>query len=602
MTSKRKTKTPGDLLAAFAAVLGAALAGPAPLPLPLLSPPAAEADTKGIPQPELQGKIIRNVTVVVKPIFDDPDLGTLYRTANQLKIETREYVVRRELMFKEGDRYDDFVTRESERRLRSFRFLRNVAIVGKADGDYVDLEVAVQDTWTLVPQASFSSSSGSSNRSIGLAESNVAGFGKRLEILARESDNRQGTEFVYDDPRVWGTRNRLLGAFFDREDGERKVLFVGRPFFTLVDKFSWSTDIQDESVVGRLFEAGDESYIYRRNATIAGARYTLALGDASSLVRRYSLGVMLSDEEFSQAGPDDYEALNLDPNEVSNDPARLPENRRFYGPSIGYQFIEPDFVSMNYVDRFQRVEDYNLGNTGSIDLSLVPDFFGSSESAVIANVNRGGGVRFSPTSFLRAEAGLGSRILRDQLENTLVRGEVKFYNVLGSLFAGDRFLGKHTLAAGFFFDYGNDLDRDRQFVLGGEEALRGYKARAFTGDKRLAFNLEDRVHLVDDAFRLLSVGAAAFFDAGGATNETLGSILTDDLYSDVGVGLRIAFPRSSGGSIIRFDVAVPLRDGPDGTNAFEPRFVIGTGQVFGARLRSESVGVERSNVEVGFDR
>jgi outer membrane translocation and assembly module TamA len=78
--------------------------------------------------------------------------------------------------------------------------------------------------------------------------------------------------------------------------------------------------------------------------------------------------------------------------------------------------------------------------------------------------------------------------------------------------------------------------------------------------------------------------------------------VTDDLYADIGVGLRIGFPRSSSGGILRFDIAVPLRDGDDGTRSFEPRFLVSAGQLFSARLRSEAAGSEKSNVEVGLDR
>ena len=79
-------------------------------------------------------------------------------------------------------------------------------------------------------------------------------------------------------------------------------------------------------------------------------------------------------------------------------------------------------------------------------------------------------------------------------------------------------------------------------------------------------------------------------------------MLQNKMYGDVGVGLRIAFPRSSGGRVLRVDLAYPFRDGPDGSGALEARLVFIGGQPFGARLRSESLGAENANVGVGFDR
>jgi hypothetical protein len=101
---------------------------------------------------------------------------------------------------------------------------------------------------------------------------------------------------------------------------------------------------------------------------------------------------------------------------------------------------------------------------------------------------------------------------------------------------------------------------------------------------------------------LVSLGTAVFLDVGGATRGTLGSILQDELYGDAGVGLRIGFPRASGSGIIRIDLAVPMRDGPDGSQAFEPRIIASAGQLFSARLRSEQVGAENASVGIGFDR
>ena len=100
----------------------------------------------------------------------------------------------------------------------------------------------------------------------------------------------------------------------------------------------------------------------------------------------------------------------------------------------------------------------------------------------------------------------------------------------------------------------------------------------------------------------MSLGTAAFVDVGAASSNSLGDLFSQDVYSDVGFGLRFCFPRASGGGIVRVDVAVPLRDGPDGSKAGEPRIIFAAGQLFGARLRSELVGPENAAAKLGFDR
>lgn len=68
-------------------------------------------------------------------------------------------------------------------------------------------------------------------------------------------------------------------------------------------------------------------------------------------------------------------------------------------------------------------------------------------------------------------------------------------------------------------------------------------------------------------------GAAAFVDVGGTSDGALGDIFYNNLYANVGVGLRLAFPRSSGGKMLLLDVAFPMRDGPDGSAGLEVRVI-----------------------------
>jgi hypothetical protein len=556
-----------------------------------------------VSQPELQGRKIRSIDIVLLDVFDGDNLGSAYEIINKAKINTRKEVIARELRFKVGALYDEFTVRESARQLRTLRFFQNPMIRGFPVGEHeVDIVVTVKDTWTLIPQASLSRTSGKNGQSFGMAESNLLGYGKRVEVLKRDEDNRSSLETIWDDPRFLGTYNRFLAGYFDRSDGERTIILLNRPFLSFLDEYSWTLSSDYSNGIGRLFEDGDEDYIFRRRSLDLTSRYIVARGNPAQKRTRYSIGFQIFDDEFIQASDHDYELTDLDPKTVDNNPDRLAKDRRFIGPEFGFETIQPDFITMNYIDRFDRYEDYNLGYERSVTFLLAPKSLGSSTDALILNGNNSKGIRFSNKSFLRAELGFGTRIQSEDIQNTLVRGELKYFNVLGSTYLEKLFLGRHTLATQGFIDYGYDIDPDRQFLLGGDDGVRGYKARAFSGNKRFSINLEDRIHIADDVGRLVSFGLAAFIDAGGATNQSLGNLLTNRVYTDAGVGLRLGFPRSSGGGVIRLDLAVPLRNARDGSDQFAPRITIGAGQIFGSRLRSENLGTDRTNIEVGLDR
>ncbi len=568
-------------------------------------PSAPKANLAADPVPlwkTCDGKTVRLVNIEVADVFDGDDVAGLYAAANSLKINTKDSVIKREMILKPGDTCNSFKIQESARNLRSLKFIRNVAITPSIDGDFVDLNVRVQDTWTLVPQLGFSVGTGRKSQSYGIVESNVLGYGKQLEATSSEDQSRQTHELLYQDNRFLDSYNRFILAGYDRSDGTRSLVSLARPFRSLVEKSAWAVDADAGDTIGRLFANNTERYIFRQDKVDFGTRYFAASGDPQVRVKRFFVGYDYIDFDFSQADLQDYEDLDLDPNEVSNDPRDVPLDRRFSGPVFGVESITPNFVSMNYIDRFDRVEDYNLGPTSAASIMIAPKSLGSLEDSMLFNANHAFGDKFDRTSFYRTEFNISTRYQEETIENSLLHWEAKYYNVLGNWFEGDWFLGKHTLAASTFVDYGDDLDNDRELLIGGDNAIRGYKAKTFTGDKRLAVNLEDRFHIAEDIYELVSVGGAVFLDAGGSTYDSFGSLVTDNMYSDVGVGLRFAFPRSSGSQVLRIDFAIPLRDGPDGSGSLEPRILITGGQLFGSRLRSESLGVDEATADIGFDK
>jgi hypothetical protein len=580
--------------------------------------PASATPPPWAPIPLQPGKkYIRSIKIKIGEIFEDKD-SEIYGLANSVKASTHESVIRTELLFKEGDPYDPYLIRQTARNLRLQRYLRDIKVIPTFDGDAVDITVSARDSWTLIPYFAYSSGTGQKNRGIGISEGNVGGTAGRLDARYQEQASRKTSAFSYYTPQLLGTRKNFQAGFADRSDGNVYTASVGLPFRSLMQRDAWAFDFGNQNTVGRLFDAGTESYIFRQHLDNFGALYTFAgpgkhpatkddpytgiYKGQTVLSQRYSVGYSYQKASFYQADLQDYEALDLDPTQVSNSISGLPSNRRFSGPTVQYQNIQPEFISMNYIDRFDRVEDYNLGRESLLNAQFSPRSLGSLDNSLLLNGNRSKGWRYSEKSFLRGEIGGATRFDQTSVQNTLLRTEAKYYNVMGDWFAGDRFLGRHTFASQFFFDYGEKLDKDRQLTLGADNALRGYEVNAFEGDKRIALNLEERTHLTDDIFQLVSLGTAVFVDIGGATRNDIGALLTDDLYGDVGFGLRFCFPRASGGGIARLDFAVPLRDGPDGSKAGEPRVIFSLGQLFGARLRSEMVGAENAAAGIGFDR
>lgn len=544
--------------------------------------------------------IIRSVAIEIKEVFDDSSKGSFYDFVNRAKISTRESVIRQELLFKEGDPFNEFLVEESARNLRALPFIRRVAITPTIDGDNVDVHVSVQDTWTLLPFFSFSTGGGQDKRLIGLADSNLFGYGKRLEVLYADDEGREKVEGVWDDRRFMGNDQQLTVGHFYRSDGYRNAVFYGRPFRNFADTSAWSISSDFSDLVDRLFEAGDERYVFRHEHQEASVAYSFMRGEPESLIYRYSMGYEFLADRFSEADEEDFEDIDVDPDSVSRDPSLLAGDREFSGPFLALQRIERDFVAVNYLDRFERPEDFNLGNHLALKIHGAFDAFGSYEDALLISANDSDGILFAPGEFGRGEIGFTSRYEDGGFDNSIIRTRLKYFNVLGSKYIGDAFIGRHTLAAMLAVDYASGLDKDKELLLGADTGLRGYESRTFSGDKRIVGNFEDRFHLAEDVLRLFSFGGVLFFDWGACSREDFDELIGDELHADFGVGLRVGFPRSSGGSVLRVDLAFPLRDGPDGSSEFELRILVTGGQMFTPDLFTDSLEDKSSSVKVDF--
>jgi hypothetical protein len=147
--------------------------GPA---LVLLSLLAAAAAAPSRAEPPLRFGTIRIRSLnVFSP--EEAERGWIYRFADSLRFTTRESVIRRFLLFREGEPYNTTRIEESERNLRALPFIKNASItVYPPRNGAVDVEVITQDAWTTEPgfQLSGRSSTPASARSARAAQPMVS--------------------------------------------------------------------------------------------------------------------------------------------------------------------------------------------------------------------------------------------------------------------------------------------------------------------------------------------------------------------------------------------------------------------------------------------
>src|SRR5215475_3244447 len=228
-------------------------------PRPSYGPPG---EAPGVPSPEelqASGAVIGRIIIDNQNIFnlEDPKDDTkLFRLANRLHIRTRPSVIRNQLLFKSGDRYDRRKIDESERILRLNGIFYDAWIreVAYHDGK-VDLKVTTRDVWTLNPGFNYSRSGGTNSTGLQLEEINLLGLGTSMKVSHTSSVDRTSNGLQLSDDHFSGTWISFYGNWVQSSDGHLHELSVQRPFYSL--NTPWATgvyglnDIQTDSLWDR---------------------------------------------------------------------------------------------------------------------------------------------------------------------------------------------------------------------------------------------------------------------------------------------------------------------------------------------------------------
>jgi hypothetical protein len=519
------------LLAARAA-FAAAESGPSSAPIP---PPD---------ELEARGAIIGNIRIVVGDVFDTSVAGEdrwLYRTANKLHIETRDSVIRNQLLFKPGEPYSQRLQLETERLLRANGYLYDAVIVPVAyDGTAVDLEVRTRDVWTLNPGFNFSRKGGTNTLGAQIEEDNLLGTGQELDFEWRSDVDRESILVSYFNPHFLHSYTRLGVSYVDSDDGSTKLVSLDRPFYALDVRHAGGIYAFQSERNDPRYQLGDEVGEFAHQEDFGQVYGGYSRGLQGRWVRRWTYGFTYERDRFA-----------VDPTQPLGGP--LPPDRELAYPWIGFDIVEDNFQERINQDQIRRTEDVLVGLRASARLGYAAPAFGADRNAIVASASVQDGTDLRPGQSLFGSLSASGRIEQGELVNGVLSAEGRFY------WETSRYSKFYVSVSGALTE---QLDEELQLTLGGDNGLRGYPLRYQAGTARALLTLEQRYYTKWYPFRLFHVGAAAFFDMGRTWGTDVTGLESSGLLKDVGVGLRLGSSRSSFGNVVHIDLAFPL-DGDD---------------------------------------
>lgn len=484
---------------------------------------------------------IGSISITNNDIFDvdkpEENRG-LYRMANRLHVRTRPEVIRQQLLFSVGDAYSRQAIDESERILRSNRYIQEVSLrpIPREDGT-VDIDVTTSDVWTLMPKLSFSKAGGATNTAIGIKEMNVLGSGVAVEAMFKSDVDRDSTIIKVVDRNLGRSWYRLATSIAQNSDGHEYGLDIGKPFYSLNSTDALGLSFLDANRIETFYERGEIVSDVRHQGRDVEMLLGRSRGLENGWARRVTFGAGVSDHSYGDSG--------------STDPELLPlmQARRLVYPFVGLEIVEDRYDKASNLDQMHRVEDRFLGTRASARIGLAREAFGSDRNAWLVDLHAQTGFGNSERSSLLLAANATTRLESDGAQDLLFEVSAKYYK---------RQSERRLLYVGLSGSYGHNPDLDQYLQLGGDNGLRGYPVRFQSGDKRAVLTVEQRLFTDWYPFSLFRVGAATFFDVGRTWGASPVSDASDTWLSDIGFGLRVGGTRSGLGRMIHFDVAVPL--------------------------------------------
>ena len=192
-----------------------------------------------------EGKIIRNITIETLDPFgfsvtDEKKLPKrkLEKFGNSVHLKTKEVTIRNIMLFRKHDKLDAKLLLESERLIRSQRYIREVTIVPvdiPKNKDSIDIKIRVLDSWTLIPTGSLSSTESSAK----LTERNILGFGHLISgNIKNRFDTRERAVYAqYSINNIKDTYFRFdLDYANEFNNDSKRSININRPFYSVIAK------------------------------------------------------------------------------------------------------------------------------------------------------------------------------------------------------------------------------------------------------------------------------------------------------------------------------------------------------------------------------
>lgn len=481
-----------------------------------------------------RGPVIRGILLDRQNVFDVKETGFIPRLVNRFHITTRAPVIRREFLFRSGAPYDSAEVAETARNLRSLRIFRVVDIDSVTTDTGLVMRVRTGDGWSTKPEFHFRSSGGQVQYTLSLEENNLLGTATLASVRYRKDPDRSNVIFSFFQPRLLYGQVGLGLQFEDRSDGTLGFARLSRPFFSLASttpSFTIQGETRSERILRFFGGNGVAQDTLERHRDFFQALTGWAIRASSSGYLRWGLQAQVGRDDFA---PESFRGA-------------FPRSTTgAVGAWLSWQHA--NYVVARGFTGFGLQEDVNLSSFLYTGFTVAPKAFGYQRDGVASSLvgHTGFNTRRSFTYFDFAANGLFSSA---GLDSGSVAAAATVVWQPGARHLAVVHVSAASRAGGF---------PGEEFDLGLGIGPRAFPLHSFTGDRAFFATAEYRFTVLENFFKVLGLGTAAFVDHGGAWYHGT----TPRSGWDVGVGIRIGPNRATEVDATRIDLARRFRSDP----------------------------------------
>lgn len=480
------------------------------------------------PYSTFEGKIIRHINIetldpfgysIGDSIFRSPNL--LSKAGNKLHIKSQRITIRNLLLIHQNQVFDSLLVKESERLVRSQRYIRDVSFFVKAaakGSDSVDIFIRELDIWSIIPKGSVSTSSSTIN----LADKNFLGLGHEFQgdFTRNYTEGINAYHANYSIPNI--KNSYVRGTLHFGQEGDRKFnrsFTIDRPFFSPFARWAAGVNFTQQFF-------NDSVHIDPLNLGLLRFKY-----NSQDYWAGYALQLFKGNSEYSRT-TNFISALRFLRVRYMEKPSEMYDNQHMftdenlYLASIGISTRQ--YVQDKYIFKFGITEDVPIGRV----LSLTGGFQEKNNDNRFylgARVSVG---NYFPWGYLSSNFEYGTFFRASHFEEGVYTASVNYFTGLIELGKWKfRQFVKPEVTIGF-----NRFPSD-SLTLNDGYGLEGFRSTELQGTSRLLLTLQTQAYA---PWNFIGFRFGPFLSYSlGMLGDEIHGFKKSKVYSKIGVGVLI---------------------------------------------------------------